>query len=261
MHMHRLLCILALPPLLVAAPGCARQMSRIETGVDAVQAEQSTQRKLLEAEVASLRNELSRASEVDREKTAELNARLDALERLVTQMSAQWEEQQKLLRDLRAALQMVERGGGGANSGSEPSSPSTSQTAPPETSDASGGTEIYDAAWADFTRGNYTLARQGFTELVDRFPASELATDAKYWIAETYYSQANYQESYARFEQLLAAAPPAATQAKCLLKMGYCQLALGDEAKAVEILRRLLSEHAQSDEALIAENRLSTLQG
>jgi tol-pal system protein YbgF len=235
-------------------------MARIETGVDAVQAEQKTQRQLLEAEVAELRAEMARTSETDREKSAELNARLDALERLVTQMSAQWEEQQKLLRDLRAALQIVERGGGGSAAGNAPSGGASTDAPEPKPSDASGGTEIYDAAWADFTRGNYTLARQGFTELVDRFPDSALATDARYWIAETYYSQANYQESYARFEQLLAAAPPPATQAKCLLKMGYCQLALGDEPKAVELLRRLMSEHAQSDEALIAENRLSTLQ-
>jgi tol-pal system protein YbgF len=244
---------------LVAAPGCARQLTRIETGVDTVQSEQKAQRKLLDDEVAELRSELARASEVDREKSAELNARLDALERLVTQLSAQWEEQQKLLRDLRSGLQIVDRSGpaGGSTTPSEPAPSPAAGSAP---TDASGGTEIYDAAWADFTRGNYTLARQGFTELVDRFPSSELATDSRYWIAETYYSQANYQESFARFDQLLAAAPPAATQSKCLLKMGYCQLAMGDEPKAVEILRRLMAEFPKSDEALIAENRLSTLQ-
>ena len=111
----------------------------------------------------------------------------------------------------------------------------------------------------DFTRGSYTLARQGFQEVIDRFAGTELALQSDYWIAETYYNQESYGEAYRRFDRVLAASAKSDFGRKSMLKMGYCLLELDDGERARDVLQRLVREHPDSEEALIAESRLSTL--
>ena len=46
------------------------------------------------------------------------------------------------------------------------------------------------AAYLDFSKGNYPLAIAGFREFVRRFPDSPLADQAQYWVGESLFSQA-----------------------------------------------------------------------
>jgi tol-pal system protein YbgF len=276
-----LILALALPPL----SGCAKQLKRIETRVDEVS---STTRRL-EKEQRALQTTLERvdAREAQREedyaeRRAELEAQLLALDRAVRRMDARAEEQDALLRRISAALDIVARQPQ-ASPGSNPDGSATPPTGdgegmtpvtgadesaqPPVStsqesegpSSQSAGTDVFDAAFADYTRGSYTLARQGFEEVLERFPGSELADDASYWIAETYYAQGDYRQALVRFEQLERDYAGGDMLAPTLLKMGYCLLELDQPSRAADAFRRLQREHPDSDEALIAEHKLSTL--
>jgi len=236
--------------------GCARQLTRIETKLDGLAQEQAAQRaaqEQLETELAAIRDELGTAQASDRERWAALNSRLDQVERSSGQLSANSEEQQQLFRQLRSALELVERGG----TPTEASSSDEAESLPDPSGSA--GLEVFDAAMADFTRGSYTLARQGFQEVIDRFPNTDLALQSEYWVAETYYNQESYGEAYRRFDRVLAASPSSESGRKSMLKMGYCLLELDDRTRARGVLERLVREHPDSEEALIAESRLSTL--
>jgi TolA-binding protein len=48
--------------------------------------------------------------------------------------------------------------------------------------------DLYQAAYLDFSRGNYALAIGGFREFVRRHPDDEVADNAQYWIGEAYLS-------------------------------------------------------------------------
>ena len=203
------------------------------------------------------------------ERRAEMESQLLALDRAVRQMDARAEEQDELLRRISANLDLIARQSAAASSRSETSE----VVAAADTARAAGGdasevadsgspaTDVYQAAFADYTRGSYTLARQGFEEVLRRFPDSEFADDAAYWIAETHYAQGNPETALRGFRSILENYPRGDSITASLLKIGYCHLELGDEDAAREAFGRLRREFPESDEALVAEHKLSTLTG
>ncbi len=91
------------------------------------------------------------------------------------------------------------------------------------------GVEVYDAAFSDFTRGSYSLAREGFEEFLARYPDTDLSDNASYWIGETWYAQGNYQEAVRHFDAVLRTYPDGDIVPGALLKSSNCHLELGKE--------------------------------
>ncbi len=124
-----------------------------------------------------------------------------------------------------------------------------------------GSTElaIYDAARGDFARGNYALARDGFDELLRRFPRSSLADNAAYWLAESFYAEAKYLQALERYEEILIAYPEGDVRPAALLKTGYCRLELGFPDEAARSFERVTLLFPESNEAAIAQHKLSSI--
>ncbi len=260
----RRVLLLGLVPVLMT--GCAQQLTRIETRVDEVgrvQDQTSRKQDVLAADVEQVRSLLEDTGISGDERRAALQSQIQNLERAVTRLTAQAEEQQQLLRRISASLALLQempsgRVPPGASNDPPPRTDSASNAAPSSGS-ASTGAEVFDAAFADFSRGSYSLARAGFQEMLQRFPRSDLADDATYWIAETHYAQASYDEALSGFESVLQRYPRGDTLAPALLKMGYCMLELKDETRARATFERLKQEYPDSEEALIAEHKLTSM--
>jgi tol-pal system protein YbgF len=238
--------------------GCTSQFKRIETNTD--QAVQNQQR--LEQQLSDLRSELEviREGESAREADylalrAEMEHQLRQLDTVVRQMDVRSAEQETLLREILAALDLLAR---------QPVAVATDSTGalvvPPDLG-GSPGKDVFDAAWADYTRGDYAIARDGFQEVVDRFGRSELADDAAYWVAETWYAQREFARARDGFDAVIASHPASDVIPAAMLKLGYSLIETGDPDRAVEVLRDLQASHPDSDEALIAGHKLSTLTG
>lgn len=251
--------------------GCAKQLTRIESRIDEVSVEQRRTAR----EVEQLSQALARIDEREAEREesvierrAELQVQLETLDRVVRQMDARAEEQEALLRRISAALDLLAREpGAGSRAGASPPATGDSlaedgSTNPDESNEVlegSPGTDVFDAAFSDYTRGRYALARDGFQELIDRFPGSELIDDASYWVAETWYGEGDYERALAGFESVVREYPRSDVVAPALLKWGYSLVETNDIEGARQVLTRLVADHPGSDEALIAEHRLSSL--
>ena len=61
----------------------------------------------------------------------------------------------------------------------------------PDAGKSSAAEEIYNLAYKDYIKGDYSLAIMGFRELLKRYQNDPLASEAQYWIGECYYSQNN----------------------------------------------------------------------
>lgn len=237
--------------------GCTSQFKRIETNTDqAVQNQQRLEQQLvdLETQLEGLREGES-AREADYlALRAEMEHQLRQLDTLVRQMDVRSAEQEALLREVLAALDILAR---------QPVTAGADSTGVLDTSSLGGspGKDVYDAAWADYTRGDYAIARDGFQEVVDRFGQSELADDAEYWVAETWYAQRDWEKAREGFDGVIAKHPDSEVIPAAKLKLGYSLIETGDPDRAVEVLRDLQSSHPDSDEALIAGHKLSTLTG
>jgi tol-pal system protein YbgF len=123
------------------------------------------------------------------------------------------------------------------------------------------GVDYYDAAQRDLAMGNYDLAEMGFLQYLDQFPKSDLADDARYGLAESYYARKRYDEAiqeYGRVVKMDAKGPKAAAS---MLKIGLSQRTLGNNRDARKIWEELIKMFPYSDEAKVAQQRLDEIKG
>ena len=98
-----------------------------------------------------------------------------------------------------------------------------------------------------------------FQAFLRDYPSSALVPNAYYWLGESYYVTQNYDLALEAFQTLLSQHPGSRKEADALLKMGYCQIALGQRAAGEATLRDVTARHAGTDAAGKAESRLRTL--
>ena len=137
----------------------------------------------------------------------------------------------------------------------QPGTPPQSPKSPPEP-DAEA---LYAGAKKFFDEGNLAEARESFQELIERFPDSEKADNAQFWIGETYYREKWYEKSILEYQKVIETYPEGNKLPAALLKQGFAFIELGDTANARLILKELVRKFPESNEAKIAEDKLKTL--
>ena len=117
----------------------------------------------------------------------------------------------------------------------------------------------YQNAYRDYQKGNYDLAISGFKEFMQKYPESDLADNASYWIGESLYSQKKYRESIAQFDSVVNDYPKSEKVPSALLKKGYAYISLGEKAQGIVQLQYVVHEHPKSSEAAKAREELKKL--
>ncbi len=124
---------------------------------------------------------------------------------------------------------------------------------------AAGPEELYRSAYEDYMRGNYDLARDGFSEYHRRWPNTELSDNAVYWIGECYAAQEMPQEALDSFTKVLEDYPTSDKAAAAQLKKGLIYLKMGDQGQGVVNLQYVVYEHPGTREADLAREQLRSL--
>jgi tol-pal system protein YbgF len=118
---------------------------------------------------------------------------------------------------------------------------------------------LYNAAYADFSKGNYALAISGFEEYATRFPDSDLADNALYWIGECQFGQGKFGGAVAAFDRMLEAYPKGDRAPAADLKKGLALLEDNKVNQAIVQLRHVVATYPGSDEARVAKDKLESL--
>ncbi len=209
-------------------------------------AEQSKQISSLSTRVDTLSTELTRVA-----------ARLDELSRRVESLS----------RELASRPSSPSPAPGGAPPSSTPAAPR------PSTSGGPTPEQAYQAAYLDFSKGNYPLAIAGFREFVRRYPDAPLADQAQYWVGESLFSQARaslaagqtdkanreLEQAVQEFRKLVLNYPRGERVPTALYKEALALLELKQTKLAQTRLQYLIDNFPQSEEAPLARERLATL--
>ena len=116
--------------------------------------------------------------------------------------------------------------------------------------------ELYQTAYADFARGNYELAILGFQEYLDRFPASDFADDAQYWVGEAYYRQEKHADSVRAFEAVIDLFPDGDKVPLAMLKKGYALFEMNRIVEGIRELQTLVRDYRDTNAARLARQRL-----
>ena len=105
----------------------------------------------------------------------------------------------------------------------------------------------------------YDEAGAAFETFLAQFPTSPLADNAQYWLAETYYVRGQFAEALPEFRKVLEQYPQSAKLPDALLKVGYCQIELGDRNAARTSLQEVMRQFPDTTAARLASQRLTSL--
>lgn len=119
--------------------------------------------------------------------------------------------------------------------------------------------EIYNMAYADYLKGNFALAIDGFKIYLDNFSQSPFADNALYWIGECYFSQKEYEEAIARYNQLILNFPLGDKVPAAYLHKGISLMELDRNEEALSVFKLMVSKYPLEEETKIAQEKIKEL--
>ena len=118
---------------------------------------------------------------------------------------------------------------------------------------------LYKSGLTDYTTGRYDLAIQEFQQYVQAYGDTDLASNAQFYIGDSYYNQKKYDQAVQEYNKCLERYPNGNKLAAAQLKKAYALIALGDTQAGQRELRSLLRRFPHSHEADLARQRLKQL--
>jgi tol-pal system protein YbgF len=198
------------------------------------------------AEMADVQMQLD---EIDRdrgimiERLGETNRRIDGL-------SQEIQENREIVRQIAVGGGAIAAVGGDG-------------TLPPDTPPLGGPSVVpsaealYNAAYTDFSKGNYALAISGFEEYATRYPDSDQADNALYWVGECFFSQGSHGVAIEAYDRMLERYPNSDRAASANLKKGLAYLEQNQIREAIVQLEYVQNQYPGTDEARIAAEKLT----
>jgi len=165
------------------------------------------------------------------------------------------------LESLRTAVQTIPmQSAAPAVSTGDPSDPNAPQ--PPVNPNAAGVSpqKAYDAAFNDYTGGQYDLAIAGFEFYIKSFPTSPRADDAQLNIGNSYFAMGNFRDAVTALQKVISDYPQSDSVPQAYYKLGQSYEGL----KQLDLARRAyetLLKSFPSDVAYgqLAKQRLDSL--
>jgi len=243
-----------------------REITDVQRSVDTLQTEVIDQSDLraMEKSMQDLTNQNLRSNADLAQKVAELQEQIEALHaslELTTRRLQQISQELAAAQGMGAAgavLPPVSAASPGEGTAGAAAAGATVGAAA-SSGGAAGPEELYRSAYEDYMRGNYDLARDGFSEYLKRWPLTELSDNALYWIGECYDAQEQPQEALDTFSRVLEDYPTSDKAAAAQLKKGLIYLKMGDQGQGVVNLQYVVYEHPGTREADLAREQLKSL--
>ncbi|SDY79139.1 tol-pal system protein YbgF [Nitrosomonas sp. Nm33] len=154
------------------------------------------------------------------------------------------------------------------------SPPETTVTTVPSTTPASGTSSVaqpknqptdlserdaYNASYNLFKEGDYSGAITQFENFLTRYPASNLAPGAAYWIGNAYYALRDFSSAIRAQQKLIENYPNSGKAPDAMLNIASCQIEMTEVAAAKTTLQNLITKYPNSEAAEKARRRLANL--
>jgi tol-pal system protein YbgF len=192
-------------------------------------------------------------------------AELDILRAQISSL----ESQVKLLKERMAVIEGITKHREETGGQQEPSAQAevTGKTTEPATPEKSldkknlqdERTKAYDAAYQAFKDKKYKESREKFQAFIKDYPRNDLADNAQFWIAETYYAEKFYEDAILAYESLLKKYPDSKKTGNALLKQASAFIEIGDAKTGKIILNKLIEKYPDSKDAELARKKLAEL--
>lgn len=116
--------------------------------------------------------------------------------------------------------------------------------------------KLYDQAHNEYRDSHYQEAIIQFKEFLLLFPQNNRASNAQYWIGESYYSLRDYDNAIQAFQLVLQNYPISSKIPDAMVKIGLCYLALEKKELAGLKFQQVIDQFPSSNAADIARQKL-----
>ena len=152
-----------------------------------------------------------------------------------------------------------------SQTGSQPgAAPEKKETAPPlETpSDKQGPSDeiLYNSSLNFFKEGEYDKAMGGFKDLLQKYPNSELADNAQFWVGECHMAKKQYEQAILSYQKVIKDYPNGNKVPNAILRQAIAFTEINDKISAKLLLKKVLNNYPNTPEAKSAESQLRKLE-
>ncbi|MVW75333.1 tol-pal system protein YbgF [Pseudomonas xionganensis] len=147
--------------------------------------------------------------------------------------------------------------GGAINASAAPTPPSEQSAAAP--ADPEKEKLFYDAAFDLIKAKDFTRAAQAFNGFLNKYPNSQYAGNAQYWLGEVTLANGDVQGAGQAFAKVAQQYPSHAKVPDALFKLADVEQRLGNTDKAKGILRQVIAQYPGSSAAQLAQRDLQRL--
>lgn len=269
--------------LVFGAPAVAvsREIIQIQEQLDTLQHATENMQKTVDSQTAILRTLIEQLNDnvnamkatiaelqrTNSQNLATSNSRFDAVTSQIQALNESLEEAKTRLSKLSDQITQTQNimqtlnnpqksaGAGGSPGGGNPAVADGAAAGPsvpdPDT--------LYKSGLNDYTSGRYDLAIQEFQQYVQAYGDTDLASNAQFYIGDSYYNQKKYDQAVQEYNKCLERYPSGNKLAAAQLKKAYALIALGNTQAGQRELRSLLRRFPHSHEADLARQRLKQL--
>ena len=119
--------------------------------------------------------------------------------------------------------------------------------------------KAYQMAFNLLREGKYDLAKTQFASFIKRYPESDYADNAQYWLGEVNYVLRDFSGALIEFNKVLTVYPNSSKYADALLKIGLSQYELEQWSQASTSFKTIIKKFPKSSAAQLAEKRLKKI--
>jgi tol-pal system protein YbgF len=257
--------------------GVSREIIRIMQQLDTMQQTIQNMQKTLDTQTAVLRTLVEQVNDnvnsmkltvAELQKSsgrnlAATNARFDSLTSEIQALSASLDESKARLAKLSDQVMQTQNiiqtlnapppAATAATPGAPGATPAPASTPPPDPD------TLYKSGLTYLNGGQYPLAIQAFQQFLKNYGTSDLASNAQFFIGESYYSQGDFNRAIAEYNKCLERYPNGSKLPAAQLKKSYALIQLGKKTAAERELHSLITRYPHSREADLARQRLARL--
>ena len=118
---------------------------------------------------------------------------------------------------------------------------------------------LYDTAMASFKEEKYEDAMMGFGALLKKYPESDRADNAQFWIGECYMNLKQYEKAILAYQEVIKKYPKGNKVPSAMLRQAVAFLEIKDKTSTKLLLKKIINKYPNTSEAQIAKKKLDTL--
>ncbi|HEX9129539.1 MAG TPA: tetratricopeptide repeat protein [Gemmatimonadaceae bacterium] len=182
-------------------------------------------------------------------------ADLAAMKEDISQLQDLSGQSERQLRDMRAAVE--EKTSQPNQPDVAPRTDSSSSSAP--VGGGPGPGQLLQAGRDQLLKGGNVAARAAFSELIAKYPKSDLVPEAMFGTAQAYAAERNTDAADAEYAKLIAKYPNSPRVPTAMYKRALQMQASKKTADAKRLFQEIIKRFPRSDEAALADERLQSI--